>query len=107
MIPDFNKDSEQTIRDKLQSIREFLATRTNTNMSRLQYDAQGNPIDRSLLTQMLSQQAPTVTSGDPTIQQVSGKSLKAPPGAKPGQRKRNPQDGKIYVVQPDLTMKPE
>jgi hypothetical protein len=38
---------------------------------------------------------------------TQGPALRAPPGAKAGDRKRNPKDGKIYIVQPDGTMKPE
>lgn len=43
----------------------------------------------------------------PAPQAQPSSALKAPPGATPGKRLRNPQDGKIYVVQPDGTMKPE
>lgn len=78
MIPDFNKDSEKTIHDKLISAREWLKTHTDTNMSRLQYDAQGNPLDQSLLAKMLSEQAPKSTQANPAIRAAAGKSPAAP-----------------------------
>src|SRR5258706_4502168 len=81
MIPDFNVDSEKTIRDKLQSIREFLDTRTSTNMSRLRFDADGNPVDESLLTQMLSQSAPREAANNPILRQKAGGI--PPPGTTP------------------------
>jgi hypothetical protein len=73
MLPNLKSDSEVEIRAKLQAAKEWLDERETTNMARLQFDATGKPIDRSLLAQMIGEQAKASVGADPTMQKMAGK----------------------------------
>lgn len=100
MIPDFNRDSEAAIAEKLRNAREFLKTKIENDKGGIKVDANGNPIDPSLILKQFGPGAAASVAGNPVVQEVSGsgggagnKPPAPPAGTQPGLVRRNKNTG--------------